>query len=123
MAGDWTINRVVFAPQRAVDLLNDLEARIARHNSRVRELLETNNRYLQDARNWHIVEQLRVGEGSSVEILCDNADFNGQPNNAVVCNGEWTDWQNIRFTGDSIDAALGAAMVAFTQWSRTNAGN
>ncbi|MBA1141717.1 hypothetical protein [Mesorhizobium neociceri] len=119
MAGDWTINRVVFAPQAAVDLLNDLDARIARHNSRITELLEANNRYLQDARNWHIVEQLRVGEGSSVEILCDNADFNGQPNNAVVCNGEWTDWQNARFTGDTIAAALGAALVAFTQWSRT----
>lgn len=123
MAGDWTIERVVFAPKVAVDLLNDLDARISRHNSRVTELLEANNRYLQDARNWHIVEQLRTDEASSVEILADNADFNGQPNNAVVCNGEWTDWQNLRFTGDTIDAALGAAMVAFTQWSRTNAGS
>lgn len=121
MSGDWTINRVVFAPQVAVDLLNDLDARNTRHNSRVTELLEANNRYLQQARNWHIVEQLRAGEGSSVEILCDNPDFNGQPNNAVVCNGEWTDWQNTRFTGDTVDAALGAAMVAFTQWSRNNA--
>lgn len=121
--GDWTITRVVYAPQIAVDLLNDLEDRITRHNARVSELIEANNRYLQDGRNWHIVEQLRAGEGSSVEILCNNADFNGQPNNAVVCNGEWTDWQNTRFTGDTIDAALGAAMVAFTQWSRKNAGN
>lgn len=85
---------------------------------RCQELLEANNRFEQDGRNWRIVERLRVGEGSSVEILCDNADFNGQPNNAVVCNGDWTDWQSIRFTGDTIAAALGAAMVAFTQWSR-----
>ncbi|MGX9145880.1 hypothetical protein [Mesorhizobium sp. 128a] len=121
--GDWTINCVVFAPQVAVDLLNDMEERIIRHNARIRELLEANNRYLQDARNWHMVEQLRADEASSVEILCDNADFNGQPNNAVVCNGSWTDWQNLRFTGDTIDAALAAAIAAYTQWSRNNAGN
>ncbi|TJV51108.1 MAG: hypothetical protein E5Y01_16090 [Mesorhizobium sp.] len=120
---DWTINRVVFAPKVAADLLNDMEDRIQRHNARVRELLEANNRYLQDARNWHIVQDLRAGEGSSVEILCDNPDFNGQPNNAVICCGEWTDWQDSRFTGDTIDDALGAAMAAYTQWSRKNAGN
>ncbi|TIU02366.1 MAG: hypothetical protein E5W43_01080 [Mesorhizobium sp.] len=123
MAGDWTINRVVFAPQVAVDLLNDMEDRIQRHNARVRELLEANNRYLQDGRNWKMIQDLRADEGSSVEILCDNPDFNGQPNNAVICCGDWTDWQDIRFTGDTIDDALGAAMVAYTQWSRKNAGN
>jgi hypothetical protein len=91
--------------------------------SRIADLLEANNRLEQDGRNWRIVEQLRAREASSVEILCDNADFNGQPNNAVVCNGDWTDWQNVRFTGDTIAAALGAALIAFTQWSRNNAGN
>ncbi|TGT72957.1 hypothetical protein EN802_13850 [bacterium M00.F.Ca.ET.159.01.1.1] len=123
MAEEWTITKVVYAPQAAVDLLNDMEARMTRHNKRVTELLEANNRYLQDARNWHIIQDLRADEGSAVEILCDNPDFNGQPNNAVICCGDWTDWQQIRFTGDSIDAALGVAMAAYTQWSRKNAGS
>ncbi|RWH31606.1 hypothetical protein [Mesorhizobium sp.] len=116
MVEEWTITRVVFAPKVAADLLNTMETRI-------RDLLKANNRFEQDGRNWRIIQDLRAGEGSSVEILCDNPDFNGQPNNAVICCGEWTDWQEIRFTGDSIDDALGAAMVAYTQWSRKNAGN
>lgn len=50
MAAEWTINRVVFAPQVAADLLNDMEDRNTRHNKRVNELLEANNRYLNEAR-------------------------------------------------------------------------
>lgn len=96
---------------------------LATQRARIAELLDANNRFEQDGRNWRIINKLRAGEGSSVEVLCDNPDFNGQPNNAVVCNGGWTDWQNVRFTGETVGAALGAAMVAFTQWSRENAGN
>lgn len=50
MSSDWTITRVVFAPKVAADLLNDMDDRITRHNARVRDLLEANNRYLNEAR-------------------------------------------------------------------------
>ena len=50
MAGDWTIERVIFAPARVAELLNQAEDRATTHNKRVNELLEANNRYLDRAR-------------------------------------------------------------------------
>ena len=55
---------------------------------------------------------LRADEGSSVTLLCDNPDFNGQPSNAVECCGDWTNWVERRFTGDTIRAAVLAAYRA-----------
>ncbi|AMS41223.1 hypothetical protein [Aminobacter aminovorans] len=90
------------------------------HNKRVTDLIEANNRYLQEARNWRIVEQLRAAEGHSVVIVNDNPDFNGQPGAFVECVGDWTGWDTQRFTGATIDEALGNAIVAFNKWSKTN---
>ena len=58
------------------------------------------------------INKLRAEEGNSVSIMCDNPDFNGQPNNAVECCGDWTDWDDRRFTGDTLLAALQAAVAA-----------
>ncbi len=85
---------------------------------RVKDLLEANNSYLQDGRNWRIVEQLRAAEGNWVLIVCDNPDFNGQPDAKVLCCGAWTDWHDELFTGASIDEALGNALVAFNKRDR-----
>jgi hypothetical protein len=59
------------------------------------------------------LNELRAEEGSSVTLLCDNPDFNGQPNNAIICNGEWTDWQDRRFTGDDLAEAIYAALAEY----------
>lgn len=61
---------------------------------------------------WQLCEQLRAGEGNSVELFCDNPDFNGQPNCAVEVVGEWTEWEQRRFTGDTMLEALRAAHTA-----------
>lgn len=58
------------------------------------------------------INYLRADEGDTVSLLCDNPDFNGQPSNAVECNGGWTDWTDKRFTGDSLFAALNNAALA-----------
>lgn len=69
--------------------------------------------------NWRqaeivrLIDLLREREGNSVTILCDNPDFNGQPNCAVICNGDWTDWQDKRFAQDTILDALSAAMIEY----------
>lgn len=105
MLNEWTIERVVFAPQRAVDRLNAADAR-------ERELLDANNRYLQDGRNWRMVQQLRSDEGSTITIVADNAGFGG-PNSKVICTGDWTGWLDIQFHGNNLDEALGRALVAF----------
>lgn len=58
------------------------------------------------------IDALRADEGEDVTILCDNPDFNGQPNNAVECCGAWTRWGNRRFVGATLADALHAAMTA-----------
>lgn len=55
---------------------------------------------------------LRSEEGASVTLLSDNPDFNGQPNNAIECCGDWTDWQERRFTGETLRAAVLGAYQA-----------
>lgn len=42
------------------------------------------------------LEFLRAYEGDSVTLLCDNPD--GPPDRAIECNGEWTGWQDRRFS-------------------------
>ena len=61
---------------------------------------------------WSICEELRDGEASSVELLCDNPDFNGQPNRVVSVYGEWTKYHPKRFGGDTMLEALKAAQAA-----------
>lgn len=58
-----------------------------------------------------LVNELRAEEGDSVTILCDNPDFNGQPNSAVICNGDWTNWQDKRFAADTVLDALAMALT------------
>lgn len=58
MADYWTIERVVYAPQKAVDRLNAAAAR-------EQDLLEANNRYQQEARDARasemaLAEELRI---------------------------------------------------------------
>lgn len=50
------------------------------------------------------IHTLRADEGDSVTILCDNPD--GPPNNAVECCGAWTYWEDRRFDGETLLAAL-----------------
>lgn len=61
-----------------------------------------------------MLNALRADEGDSITLLCDNPDFNGMPNNAVECNGAWTNWKDHRFTGDSLLLAVRAAYQART---------
>lgn len=67
------------------------------------------------------INYLRADEGDTVTLVCDNPDFNGQPNNAVDCNGSWTDWNDKRFTGDSLFTALNAAALAKAVATKTPA--
>jgi hypothetical protein len=64
---------------------------------------------------FQILNALRREEGSSVTLLCDNPDFNGQPNNAIECSGAWTDWEDRRFTGDTLQEAVLAAYRAMIE--------
>lgn len=64
---------------------------------------------------WHLIEKLRADEGSTVEIACDNPDFNDRPNSLISVCGFWTEWQERKFTGDTVHACLVAAVAAMEQ--------
>jgi hypothetical protein len=66
----------------------------------------------QVLRAWEILENLREPEGDSVTLFCTNPDFGAGPNNAIEVNAYWTDWQDLRFTGETIFEALENAMKA-----------
>lgn len=53
---------------------------------------------------------LRADEGDSVNLLCDNPE--GPPNNAVICCGDWTDWQDERFEGQTLIEAVNKAALS-----------
>lgn len=61
------------------------------------------------------INTLRMNEGNSVTLICDNPDFGG-PNNAIECSGDWTNWQTKRFTGDRLLTSLQSALKAYFAW-------
>ena len=61
---------------------------------------------------WRIIEQLTADEASTVTIVSGNADFNGQPNWLVICNGGWTNWQDQDFGDDNRLMCLRKALAA-----------
>ena len=62
-----------------------------------------------------LIEELRAPEGASVLILCQNPDFNGQKNEAVVIQAPATDWKEERFDGDTLVEALRNAASALSK--------
>lgn len=61
------------------------------------------------------INTLRMNEGNSVTLICDNPDFGG-PNNAIECSGDWTNWQTKRFTGDRLLTSLQSALKEYFAW-------
>ncbi len=60
-----------------------------------------------------LIHALRAEEGDEVTIFCDNPDPGASSKaNAVQCCGEWTNWIDRRFDGDSLTEALKAAAEA-----------
>lgn len=64
-----------------------------------------------DSEIVRLIDVLRADEGDSVMICCDNPDFNGQPNCAIICNGDWTGWVDRRFAADTLLDTLSMAMT------------
>lgn len=62
-----------------------------------------------------LIEELRAPEGASVLILCQNPDFNGQKNEAVVIQAPATNWKEERFDGDTLVEALRNAASALSK--------
>jgi hypothetical protein len=70
--------------------------------------------------DWNIrkyIDFLRADEGDSVTLLCDNPEpRDSSENNAIECNGYWTNWHDRRFVGATLEAALELAYFECRQW-------
>lgn len=61
------------------------------------------------------LNRLRANEGASVTFICDNPDFNGQPNCAIEVTDSWTDWEPRRFAAETIAECLKLAVAAIPE--------
>ena len=57
------------------------------------------------------IGELNAEEGNGVNILAANPDFGG-PSYAIETTGDWTNWQPVRFEGDTQVEALENAVEA-----------
>lgn len=59
------------------------------------------------------INELREGEGNSVEICCSNPDPDDADDHELVnVNADWTNWTPRAFKGATLIAALDAAVAA-----------
>lgn len=68
-----------------------------------------------EAETLRLMDILRSQEADTVTLCSDNPDFNGQPNCLVICNGDWTGWEDRRFQADTMLDALRAAAIEYRQ--------
>lgn len=61
---------------------------------------------------FELIDELRDGAAHSVEIVCDNDDFNGLPNCMILVCGDWTNWDDCEFRGETVLECLRAAKAA-----------
>lgn len=59
-----------------------------------------------------LIDKLRDGEGDTLLIHSDNADFNSLPNCSISINAWWTKFTEIVFAGDTLLECLRAAAKA-----------
>lgn len=80
-------------------------------------LIARERRMIEDAlRTVALIDAIRADEGNSVEIVCPNPDFNGQPDQAIDVRAFWggKEWGERRFAGDTVLDCLSAAHAAMT---------
>src|ERR1700723_3484040 len=83
-----TTRGLAFYLQEVAGVLNGLE--------------EADEPHWRETETVRLINFQRADDGDSVTILCNNPDFNGQPNCAIVCNGDWTGWVDKRFAADTV---------------------
>lgn len=73
---------------------------------------EEMKRQIDGSNILRLIDLLRAEEGDGVTINSSNVGFSDLPNEAIDCVGDWTDWQERRFTGNTLLEALQAAADA-----------
>lgn len=126
---DWPARARSYEPvsdERAIDLARRLKDHLTTEEAAVAIMEYATDaieqiRREETSRNEHQAETLRLmdilrsQEADSVTLCSDNPDFNGQPNCLVICNGDWTGWEDRRFQADTVLDALRAAAIEYRQ--------
>src|SRR6185437_13396263 len=79
-------------------------------------VLAAEKKYPVDLRICSLIDELRAEDGCSIQLLCDNPD--PPPKNAVNVSGDWTNWEDRRFEGETLIDCLRAAAAAKRAWRR-----
>jgi hypothetical protein len=75
-------------------------------------VVEVSGRLSDTDRTLELIELLSMDEGASVNILCPNPDFNGQPDRAIEVSADWTGWHPKRFAANTLLQCLEDALTA-----------
>lgn len=70
-----------------------------------------------------LIDALTQGEGDAVAFCSQNPDFNGLPNECVIVNASWTDWNDRHFRADTRVQCLRDAAEAMRAAARTESAN
>jgi hypothetical protein len=99
----------------AIVTVQDLRRLYRRRNSKKRGIDRA-------VRCMFIIDKIRESEGWSVELMCDNPDFEG-PECAVEVHGEWCgEWCSRRFYGPDLLSVLCTAYAAYQHNADNSAG-
>lgn len=90
--------------------INECKTRLHLHEAHLINI----RKLLAQEEMWSLINQLRESEGSGVELISDNPDFDG-PACAIRVTDGWTAWEPRTFYGETIQEALTSAMKARTQ--------
>lgn len=97
--GDWT--RQPHNWFEAAIRSRDHYHSVLRQDGTIWKISKPDCQKIVDALNY-----LREEEGDTVILFSDNPGFDGQPNRQIDCNGDWTNWADRRFGGDTLLEAL-----------------
>lgn len=78
------------------------------------------SKFTEPQRLQAYLDLLRQGDGSSVEVLCDNINYLGHLRNAIICRGEWTRWEPQRYEAETL---LDCLQMAVRQRYATESSN
>lgn len=98
------VAKIVVAASRLISVANEFDNDPSIVGEHLESLITAVDLLGDDSKILAAVSVLRLNEGSSVTILCDNPD--GPPNNAIEVVDEWTGWEPRRFEGSTLLGAL-----------------
>ncbi len=118
LGGRIMFGYLMFKPSRLKEIVRKLinqHGTLTRVSSDVtRNVRMLVDNFLQLANRHGMIDELREEEGNTVTLLCPNPE--GSPAQAVLCDGEWTNWEPRRFHGETVEECLVKALHEYRSY-------